>query len=548
MHKRVATLFLIIVTFFISGCNSDSSISNSNSDSNTTIEQSTQAPYSYRGLQFYYENLPQSSYTLEQLSDSEFNALDKVQKLQVANKLLESLFFSYSYKELEDKIESGNFLSSIFEALNEDKIDRASLEAKILDENFYVQYDSSSARPQVLTILTRFYEMNKIDKYYFENYIAYILTQTIMFSPAYELSSTHTPDISRVYNRIVNMLDINSGMRYITYVHMMSEDNWRRFRSPEDNGREMLEIFLLDTKDSHVPLAAKALQNWRLNTDSDTLEVSLNKNTTPINLFGTTIYTGEDFYRELVKSNEFTYGVTKRLVDFFFPNKDETKRDEIAQTIIKSNPQKWQDILAQILFSKEYLLNNQRALSGEERFYSFAKKLKFKVRRDAFSYLKNKLNDMNQASMKYKLGKLKRVPLDSLSFANYHKFIREYMLLNVAYDNESNRDSWKFDGWSRKFIDTSNFEVYEDSVEDSLKSFIDYLFLATISREPTNSEFELFKGHMLEDGKFKDEFNMLTRRDDNEEQERLSRREHIATIVLDYISRLEDTYKQKEVK
>ncbi len=549
MYKNsilITTLFILIS--FFAGCGSDSSNTlNSNTPNKSDSNSST--TISYKGLQFYYDNLPKSEYKLEQLSDSEFNALSQNKKLKVANNLLESLFFGYPLDELKEKINSENFLSSIYNALNEDKIDRDALESFILDENNFAQYSNKSwAQPQVITILTRFYAMNKLDRYYFENWISYILTQTIMFSPAYELSSTHTPNIANVYNRLVNMLDINSGMRYITYVHMMSEDNWRRFRSPEDNGREMLEIYTLNAKDSDVPLSAKALQNWKLNRDSDTLEVGLNKNHTPIKLFNTTIYTGEDFYRELVKSDEFTYGVTKRLVDFFFPNKSESKKDEIAKTIVSSKPQKWQDILLQILFSKEYLLNNKRALSAEERFYSLAKKMNFQVKRDAFYYFKNELNKMNQASMKYKLGKLTRVPLDSLSFATYHKYIREYVMLNSAYKDESNKDSWKYDGWSLDFIDINNFKIDNSSDETTLKNFIEYLFKATIQREPTDMELNLFKEHMLENNEFKSEFDMLTRRDNNEEQAREDRRKNIAIIVLDYISRLEELYMQSEVK
>jgi len=297
-----------------------------------------------------------------------------------------------------------------------------------------------------------------------------------------------------------------------------------------------------------LPLAGKALQNWKLNTDNDTLEVGLNYNTTPIHLFGTTIYTGEDFYRELAKSNAFINGATKRLVDFFFPLKSGAQKEKIVQTIVASKPEKWQDILKQILFSKEYLLHNKRPLSAEERFYSFAKKFNFKVRRDAFSYFKDYLTNMHQAAMRYKLGKLNRVPLDSISFAYYSKFVREYLFLNRAYDGETNRDSWQYDGWNSNFIDTSNFKIVEQNATATLTNFVNYIFNATISRDATSDEIALFKGHMLKDGNFKNEFNMLTRRDTDEEKERFNRRVNIAITVMDYISRLEETYMQKEVK
>ncbi len=396
--------------------------------------------------------------------------------------------------------------------------------------------------------------MKDLDSYFLKNWVAYILTQTIMFSPAYELESTHTPNISRVYNRIVTMLNVDSGMRYIAYVHMMSEDNWRRFRSPEDNGREMLEIFTLDQDDKHVPIAGQALKNWKLNTDSDTLEVSLNQNTQPLQLFGTTIYNGDDFYRELAKSDAFTKGVTKRLVDFFFPETGDTKKQQIIDILVASKPETWQDILLQIVFSEEYLLHTYRAKSAEETFYSLAKKMNYKHRKSTIAYFKDGLEEMHQATMKYKLGKLERVPLDTLSFSYYHKFIREQILLRRSNPDAINDyDSWSRSGWSDSFIANDNFNLDSNSDISSLDTFVNYLFKAIIAREATNEELKLFRDHMIEsrDGKqlFRYEFNLFSTYDDIERQT-IRREEHkrnIAFIVLDYISRLDMTYTQREV-
>ncbi len=535
----------------------NSSSNNQNSSNNQQNSQDEFSQTQYRGLQFYPKKLSSSDYTLEQLNDYDFNALSKEQKLIVANNLLNSLFFGYPLKELKSKINSGKFISSIKDSLKLNKNNIGYIENHILDNDYFYQYDSTKtwAKPQVLTILTRFYAMNKLDRYYYNNWIAYILTQTIMFSPAEELSSTHTPDMANVYNRLVNMLSINSGMRYITYVHMQSQENWRRFRSPEDNGREMLEIYTLDTKDSDVPLAAKALQNWKLNTDSDTLEVALNKNTTPLNLFGTTVTTGEDFYRELVKSKAFQKGVTKRLVDFFFPNKTKEKKEELTNTIVASNPETWQDILTQILFSKEYLLHNNRPLSAEERFYSFTKKTDFKVVRREFYNFRVALENMHQAVMKYKLGKIDRVPLDTLSFAYYHKYIREHLFMNFSYEMDKiDRDNWRYDGISDNFFDWKNFEYDSSDDPKTLKSFVTYIFNAVIGRNPTDDEIALFKSHFItnKDGKelFKDEFNIFKSYSDKtkEAKEQLSRKKNMAFAILDYLSRLQDSYTLSEVE
>jgi len=478
--------------------------------------------------------------------------------MQVADTLLTSLFFAYPLAELKTKIASGSFLSDVQNGLQIDTINRGELEEYILNADIFNQY-SSYYEPQAITILTRFYAMKDLDNYFLNNWVAYIVTQTIMFSPAYELSSSHNPDIANVYNRLVTMLDNESGMRYITYIHMMSENNWRRFRSPEDNGREMLEIYLHDANDSHVPYAGRALKNWKLNTDSDTLEISLNQNTEDLSVLtdffgGEPVITGEDFYRELAKSDRFTLGVTRRLVDFFFPEKSISKRQQITNAIVSSTPETWQDILLQILFSKEYLLHNNRGQSAEETFYSLAKKMGYRHRRGTFQKFKEKLEDMHQATMKYKLGKLERVPQDTLSFAHYHKYIRENILMRQANPEQNDPDSWNYHGWMPGFIASDHFDANPADHTASLHSFVDYLFESTIARKATADEHALFKNHMIEqrDGEnlFRRwEFNMFETYDDPNKQlkKQEERKSRIARVVLDYISRLDAVYRQKEV-
>jgi hypothetical protein len=335
----------------------------------------------------------------------------------------------------------------------------------------------------------------------------------------------------------------------------MNVENWRRFRSPEDNGREMLEIFLYDMNDSHVPIAAQALQNWKLNSDGDSLEVGLNENREPLNLFGTIIVNGDDFYRELVKSDQFTQGVTRRLVAFFFPNATEEKKTRLTELIVSSQPETWQDIMLQIIFSKEYLLHNPRAKSAEETFYSYAKKLDFLHRRNTIYYFKRALDEMHQASMKYKLGKNNRVPLDTLSFAYYHQYIREQVFVRRSNpDSYDNYSAWNRQGWSVNFTMFDKFIYNENDIVGSLDNFINYIFNAIISRDATASELTLFRDHMIyeENGErnFHWAFDMFVTHNDPDRQakEREERKANIARIVLDYISRLEETYTQNEVE
>ena len=112
--------------------------------------------------------------------------------------------------------------------------------------------------------------------------------------------------------------------------------------------------------------------------------------------------------------------------------KQNPKRTHIANTVVSSKPETWHDILMQIVFSEAYLLHSEQAKSAEEVFFPLTKKMDFKHYQRTMYYFKDALDDMHQATMRYKLGKLKRVPLDTLSFANYHKYIRESVMLRKS--------------------------------------------------------------------------------------------------------------------
>lgn len=499
----------------------------------------------YKGLYFYKPELPPSSYKLPQLSESEFNRLSIANRRKVADKLLTALFFGYPYKTLNAKITSGHFLCSVRKGLTEEQNDMAWVEEEIQNEVRY--YHSEWANNEVIDILARLYAMKYLDKHYLHNWIAYILTQNIMFSPAYELDTSHDPNTATVYNWLVMDLNDDIGMRYSTYLHMTSSDNWRRFRSPEDNGREMLEIYTLDFDDTHVPKAAMTLQNWYLDDDADTLVIGLNENTVPQGLFGTTVTTGFDYYRELAKSRAFTVGATRRLVDFFFTEHSDAQKTLITNQIVSSSPETWQDILLQIVFSKEFLLNTQRPISAEERIYSLIKKLDYKHNYNTFYYLNDALQNMNQASMKYKLGKLERTPLDTLSFAYYHKYIREAIVRrNVCGAALESYDDWNSYGWRPGLVDSTNFTFDKNNPQSTLTSFITYLFSMVINRPPTPAELELFKTNMLtaDRSKYKSSYNFLTA----DGEGCYTGRTRTAIEILDYLSRLTDMYMFQEVQ
>ncbi len=500
----------------------------------------------YRGLYYYRPDMSPSGYKLRPLSDATFNGLSMIDKRKVADKLLTTLFFGYPAPVLNQKLTSGHFLCSVRRELSTEENNMPLVETEIRDESRYYRDDNNWRPYEVLDILARFYVMQHLDKHYLHNWMAYILTQTIMFSPAYELDSSHYPDVASVYNWLVMDMDDDVGMRYSTYLHMTGTDNWRRFRSPEDNGREMLEIFTFDFNDADVPKAAITLKNWFLDEDHDTLVIGLDRNTVPQALFGTTVTTGFDYYREMVKSQGFINGSVRRLVDFFFTDYDETNKERVANLIVSSHPETWQDILLQIVFSEEYLLHTSRAKSAEELFYSLVKKLEYKHFRYTFYYFNEALDEMHQSSMKYKLGKLERTPLDTLSFAYYHKYMRETILMrNVCgIHEETTYEDWNTYGWRPSLLQNDRFTYSMDDPDATLRSFITYLFTFMIHRPPTSQEMTMFLDNMLRDnGDYNWSYNFSV-----VDGGCYNRRENAAEDVLDYISRLSELYMFQEVR
>ncbi len=531
LKRSLATSLLLVVVMFGSyGCFESKDSGSDEVDSKYMLEDD--------GIRFYAKSMESGSYGLSPFTDSEFNALSADRRRVVADKLLATLFFGLPQSELDELIESGAFMSTVESNMHKrinrlDEVERALDDNGRDDENRFYFSSWPSGTAEVARILARFYQLEHLDKSYVEFWSAYVLTQNIMFSPATELASSHAPNIERVYSSFVRNIQHEFSIRYSTYMHMFSDDNWRRFRSPEDNGREMMEIFLLNFEDADVPVAAKALKNWRLSRDNDTLVVGVDANSEPLELFGTTVLDGYDFYRELVKDDRFINGVVTRVVDVYFPTYTLSQKQNVIDTIVSSSPASWQDLLLQIVFSQEYLLRSDKPKSVEELFFSLAKKMSFEHRRGFFSTFARSLSDINQASMRYKLGRYVEVPLDTQSFITYHKLIRENLLI-------SSKNSWN-SGWVvDRFVPDALFEgisAYEH--EKMLDRLIDHLFLSVVARVAFESERALFKTHMLQDdGVFNRYFKIFDTGDN-----RYDGRIRASTIILDYLSRLTQNYR-----
>lgn len=486
--------------------------SNGNSNDNIKDRDSN-----YQGLRVFATPLKFEDYQLTSITDADFYALSLENQRLVANKLLSLLFYGVPKKELDAMIDSGKFISNLQKQISTPNSDLVETE-KIVNSKDYSYWEVYMEQS-----MARLFHLG-LGKEYINRWVAYQLTQTIMFSPAYELSTVHLSETSNVYNNLVFYMDDEYSMGLISYLHMTSNDNWKRFRSPEDNGREMMEIFLFDFNDSDVPKAAIALKNWKLERKDGELIIGLDQNSVPQNLFGTTVTTGFDFYRELVKSDAFLQGVIRRIVNVYFPNYSESKKSEIVNLIKSSRPEQFQDIFLQIVFSKEFLYNSNRVKSLEETVFHMAKNMSFYDSKNYFEYMRGATDNMHQSAMRYKLGRDTKVPTDTLSFAYYYDFVRDRLMVDYKGDTLNDWDS----GWGQAFIDRSNPNT------DTLEGFVNYLFLATISRLPTTEEQTTIIDYCNSKG-----YDNMTIYND---------RRDATIVVMEYISRLSEVYTFKRVE
>lgn len=240
-------------------------------------------------------------------------------------------------------------------------------------------------------------------------------------------------------------------------------------------------------------------------------------NTEPQKVLGSWVTSCEDFYEVIANHPLVIPRITTYLVDRFFPNTDAAKRNEIVKDIVSKNPVRFHDIFSAIIFSREYLLNNEKPKSLEETYFNLADRIDWHPN-DRFireltgnSSSEPNLKNMKQPTMTLKLGRFKDQPLDSLSFAYYHKAVRERLLAKT---------NTRWGSWGSEFIEQG--DIFEQD------EYIDFLFLSALSRKATQNEIDTLKEVFAE-------------------TENETDRNDQARIVFDYISRLPDLYYYKKI-
>jgi len=557
MHQKHKSSILValLLSFALIGCGGESTNTTSESGQTQTTSGSNptqgdegspaepQHAMNY-GIYIHADPLDYRQYELAPLSQEDFDALSETQKYQVALKLYGSLYYGTTYTRLSQSIHSGAFIAqtrALFDRPNTEE-EMSTLETTV--NRYRGEYESGTISP----LLARLYHM-KPGVAYLNRWAAYVLSQTILFSPAYELDTVYTVDSVTVYSSLVRAFDEGQSLPWVTFTHMMTDENWRRFRSPEDNGREMLEIYNMDFDDTHVPLAATALKNWHLDRRSQTLVVTLDTNHQPIsNLFpGKTVKSGIDFYAAIVSNPHFIQTVATRLVDIYFPSFSAAQKKQTANTLVSSHPQTWVGLLKQIIYSKAYLLSSDKPKSFEEAFYPIAKSLKWHPHYNSFRDIYTNLNRMHQATMRYKLGRKNEVPLDTQSFAWFHKTLRENVMTRYERPDHTDFNDWG-GGWPLMglFKDLGSNLESENATEDARVAHIaNTLFRTTIGRAPNTTELRFFQD-LIDADKYNEHtfrnfrwWNLGTNEDHDDD---LKERGYLASVILDYLSRLSDTY------
>lgn len=550
-----------------------------------------------------------------ELSKAEYDALNDEQKYQVANKLLGTMFKGVPVDEFFDisngmqnlTLKSGNnFFSntkvSMTNELTQDKRNELGVIIAgyddVGDENdvdglFNINVGASEDSWPKDLALGRINQY-PISKDMFDHWVAYVLVNTILFSPAEEIDSASERDVQKVYYKLVDDLRANKTIQQVIARHQRTQENWRRFRPPEDNTREMIEIYLgLFDRDEDVPRASIACQDLYLSDEDDGYELLTNSffNTEPQYVLDTFVTTCGDFYDVVANHPLVVPRMVTVIVDYLFNTRPGDERAAIIDTVLSGGPSTFQDIFKSIVFSKEYLTNTERPLSFEENFFNISKRLDWEPHSDLLQDITDEnstmsIKQMDWPSMSNKLGRLAGVPLDSLSFANYHRAMRDALYLDgdsgdncVAVNNNNtppttvqqcrscggNECKWKYGmGLEEKSEPTElpidpvtqevtateqqqsvyNFELanynrYNERFERvqalSLNDFIDYVFMSALSRRASGVEktdlLAMFvaKNYVEDDG----EGNQVM--DENDYSE-------ATQLMLDYVSRLEEAY------
>jgi hypothetical protein len=128
--------------------------------------------------------------------------------------------------------------------------------------------------------------------------------------------------------------------------------------------------------------------------------------------------------------------------------------------------------------------------------------------------------------------------MDALSFANYHKMMREEVLLNQrAYDGADS----DYPGDHGLFYERDTEDLFEPLDDLSIREFVDYVFLTGVRRLATDAEKDALVDLAQQRFWVRDEDGALEWRDEN-------RADDFAEAMFDYLSRRPDFYYYRAIR
>ncbi len=185
--------------------------------------------------------------------------------------------------------------------------------------------------------------------------------------------------------------------------------------------------------------------------------------------------------------------------------------------------------------------------SFEEAFLPIAERIEWKTREDTFMGLASGrgcmsrayMDEMGWPAMTSKLGRAAGIATDALSFANYHKALREELLI----------DRWRY-GRALGLIEPEPEDIDDEGLSQaeytaresrhrqlqlmSLKELMDYFFMSTINRRATAEEREALLTLFHNNDWLRFEIERTYVKD--------GRLSDVAWVTLDYLSRLPEMY------
>jgi|GEM_PF-5904342 len=441
-------------------------------------------------------------------SDADLKSLSIPEQYKALDKILSAFFIGFPKIEFDSIIAMDRPVTYIKNLLLKTKIGNFETAEKEVQK---YNYSWNKKTPE--KAIARLFSLEP-SREYLNFWTAYMLVNSKFYSASMELSTVNMSTGANLIRELYEQLENGYTMDSMVYNYLLSEEYWRRFRSPEDNTRESLELMVGIFNDSLVPLASQSCKDFSYNERDQNLEISFDYNTEVLDINGSEVTRCKDFYREVIANNPLLEDwFILHWLEYYFPNYTAEERELFMKDIYELGATNYQDIFLNIIFSDDFIKSSERFKSFEELYLPISKKTNFYAGNNTFVHWINQAHGSNQPPMFYKLGRGLENPSDTLSFAQLTKTIREVMFLDQKTNMFSDWDA----GWGSELITALNFSSSETLIKE--------LILFLTGREARDDEVATLSKVLL---------NFDLKSNDHKGK--------AVMVILDYISRLTEIY------